>query len=454
VKKRSAFALGQLRALWDRIHTSIWFVPTLMSIGAILLAWLTVWLDQQVEDEDLHEFWFVFEVGSEGARGVLQAISGSIITVTGTVFSITIIVLQLASQQYTPRVLRGFTTDRFTHVVLGTLIGTFTYTLLVQRTVRSSNDDIEAFVPIISVTLAVVLALASILLLVVFIHNIAQGVRASAIINNVTHDVVAVIERIFPAQIGEPAPEDETDALQDTPAGRMISVTTEESGYLQSVDDDALFALADDGHFTVRMERRIGDYLLPGEVLATVWLPRDAEVEATEQQVLDAFVLGDEKTLQQDVERGIIELLDIAVRALSPSLNDPTTAILAIDRLAEVLVRIGTRRFPPRVRTGEDHQVRFIARRHSYDELVVLAFDQIRHHGRENYVIHVRLAEVMGRVGVQVPEFRRPPLRDELERTLRTAEQHVPDEEGRAAVRRAVERARERMGADAAPGAA
>jgi uncharacterized membrane protein len=445
VSKRSPLALGQLRALWDRIHNSIWFVPTAMAVGSLMLAWLTVWLDKRFEDDDVHELWFVMDVGSEGARGVLQAISGSMITVTGTVFSITIIVLQLASQQYTPRVLRSFTTDRFTHVVLGTLIGTFTYTILVQRTVRSSNDDAEAFVPIISVSIAVVLALVSILLLVVFIHSIAQSVRASAIINSVAKDISGVIERLFPEQIGEPAPEDEAGALESTPVGRMLSITTDGGGYLQAVDDNSLFELADEGRFAVRMEKRIGDFLLPGEVIATAWLSRDAEPRKIEKQVLEAFVIGDEKTLQQDVERGIIELLDIAVRALSPSLNDPTTAILAIDRLAEALVRIGTRRFPPLVRTDDEHQIRFIARRHEYDELVTLAFDQIRHHGRDNYVILVRLAEVMGRVALQVPEARRGRLREEVERVRRTAEEHVSGAESQEAVFRAVDRARERL---------
>lgn len=445
MNRPSLFSVGRLRALWTRTRESFWFLPALMTLGALVLAWLSVWLDYRIDEDVRSELWFVFDVGSEGARGVLQAISGSIMTVTGTVFSITIIVLQLASQQYTPRVLRNFTGNRFTHVVLGALVATFTYALVVQRTVRSSDDDVEPFVPSISVSIALLLTLLSVGLLVLFIHSVAEGVRAATIVNRVTADVRHTIEKIFPEEVGAPEPQRPEEA-ETEPDGTPISVRTHESGYLQSVEEGAVFELAEKGRFTVRMERRIGDFLLPGEVLATVWLPPGAARDEVAQQVLDAFVLGGEKTLQQDVERGIIELLDIAVRALSPSLNDPTTAMMAIDRLAELLVRIGTRRFPPLRRVGADGRVRFIARRHGYDELVALAFDQIRHHGREHHVILIRLAEVMGRIGARVTGERRAPLRQQLERVMRSARAGVPDPENQDAVRRAVERARERLG--------
>jgi uncharacterized membrane protein len=444
MSRPSRFSMARLRASWYHVYHSFWFVPAVMSAVALAMAWATVQLDVRIDSDARSELWFVFDVGSEGARGVLQAIAGSMITVTGTVFSITIIVLQLASQQYTPRVLRNFSSNRFNHVVLGGLIATFTYSLIVLRTVRSSDDDVEAFVPSISVSVAVLLTLASIGLLVGFIHSVAEGVRAATIINRVTHDVRGAIEKLFPEMVGEPAEPDD-EAQPPVPPGSPLPVVTEESGYLQSVDDDAVFDLAREGRMTVRMERRIGDFLLPGEVIATVWLAPGAERGDVEQRVLAAFVLGGEKTLQQDVERGLIELLDIAARALSPSLNDPTTAIMAIDRLAELLVRIGTRRFPPVQRSDDDGRVCFVARRHSYEELVTLAFDQIRHHGRTHYVILVRLAEVMGRIAAQLPPPRRAPLRHELDRVLRSAEDAVPDAEGRDAVRRAVERARDRM---------
>ena len=325
--------LVRLGTWWAYARDSLWFLPAVMTGIATATALLTLRLDAALQADPSATFYLVFGGGAEGARGVLEAIAGSVITVTGVVFSITIVALQLASSQFTPRVLHNFTGDRANQVVLGVFIGTFTYTLLVLRAVRSAADDGQGFVPGLSVGAAIGLALVSIGFLIFYIHHAARSIQASVIIDRATSDTVALVERLFPDPLGKPAQDDKQPCL---PTISPAVVTAATAGYLQAVDADTLFDLAEEGGLLIRMEPRIGEFVLPGAMLASVW-PADALTEIVVHEVRQAFVLGQERTLQADVELGIRQLADIAIKALSPGINDPTTATICIDRLAEVL---------------------------------------------------------------------------------------------------------------------
>jgi uncharacterized membrane protein len=192
--------MARIRALWSGIIDSLWFLPAVMTAAGGALALVLVRLDASVvgplESSDLG---WLFTGGAAGARGVLAAISGSLITVTGVVFSVTIVALQLASSQFTPRVLRQFMSDRANQLVLGVFIGTFTYSLLVQRTVRAVLEEGgTAFVPSVSVTVAVILALVSIGFLIFFIDHAARSIQADVILQRVTHDTLDAIHLRLP----------------------------------------------------------------------------------------------------------------------------------------------------------------------------------------------------------------------------------------------------------------
>lgn len=409
--------MHRLRLWWERVSNSYWFVPSLLTLAGAVLAAATVALDRRVTVE-AGEAWLVFGVGAEGARGVLSAISASMLTVTGVVFSITVVALQLASQQFTPRVLRTFAADRAGHVVLGVLIGTFTYALLVERTVRSPRDELASFVPSISVSVAVLLALASVAALIFFIHHTAHAIRASTIIHNVTSDVHRVIDRLYPEQLGRPA--EEAPAPPTLPAAGGVRVPASGAGYLQAVDEQALFHLGGGG-WSVRIHPVVGDFVMAGDPLVTAWPPpgeaADGDADGLARRVNRAFVLGAERTLQQDVRRGILELVEIAVKALSPSVNDPTTAILCIDRLGDVVARLGCREFPPPSRAGGDGRILLYAPRQEFGALAELAFDQVRHYGADSPVVMLHLLAILGRVGRHVPAHRRQALRTQALRT-------------------------------------
>jgi uncharacterized membrane protein len=423
----------RLQTWWMGVRDSLWLLPALLTLAGFLLSMVTLWIDAWIELDDRDQMVWVFGGGSDGARGVLSAIAGSLMTVTGTVFSITIVALQLASSQFTPRVLRAFIKDRANQVVLGVLIGTFTYSLLVLRAVRGADDGRASFIPAISVSVAVVLALLCVSLIIFFIHHVARSIQASAIIDRAANDTRTLVNRLFPEQIGEPASEAVPPPV--LPAGDPGTVATEGGGYLEAIDADALFDLAEEQRLVLRMEPLIGGFILPGAPLVSVW-PAEAAEEATEK-VRRAFVLGPERTLQQDVELGLRQLADIALRALSPGVNDPTTADICIDRLAEVLTLLGSRSMPDEARMGEDGQVRFLARRTTFDRAVGISFDQIRHYGAADATVMAHLLRKLGEIAALVPASRHPPLIGQSRAVLRAAREKIEDPDDLAAVEEA-----------------
>lgn len=394
--------------IWALVRDSLWFIPGVMTMVAAALAISLIEMEKSgVIATGTADNWFLGG-GAEGARGALSAIAGGLITVTGVVFSVTVVALQLASSQFTPRVLRNFTADRSNQVVLGVFIGTFTYSLLVLRVVRSDTAGGDAFVPQIAVSVAVGLVLISIGFLIFFINHASRSIQISVILDRVTRLTLLHVERLFPDKIGE------SDRTIVSPpsvlTGQSAPVGAAETGYLQAVDAAAMFELGRDRDIVIRMERQIGEFVLCGRTLATVW-PADGHHEEVVRAVRRAFVLGPERTPEQDVEFGIIEVSDIAVKALSPGINDPTTAFGCIDRLSEILLALGMRAPPPDART-EDGRVHFIGRHLEFDRAVGLAFDQVHHFGADNPSILRKLMESLSQLMEMVPPERRPPLHD------------------------------------------
>jgi uncharacterized membrane protein len=401
----------ELASWWDDLRDSLWLIPAVATAIAVALAFLMVRLDRSLIAGGQTGADWLFGAGASGAREVLSAIAGTMITVTGVVFSITIVALQLASSQFTPRVLRTFTGDRGNQIVLGVFIATFTYALLVLRTVREgAGDQAEPFVPAASVSMAIVLAVVSIGFLIYYISHAANSIRASVIIDRAAHDIMGLIDQLFPDEIGRPAPTPST--APEAPSVPATLVRADGAGYLQAIDADALFDLAEKRAFLVRVEPLIGEFVLPGAPLAAVW-PAATLPPPVERAIRAALVLGPERTLQSDVEYGLRQLADIAIKALSPAVNDPTTAIICIDRLAEALTRLAARARPQETRTGKDGRLHLILHGPPFARLVSVAFGQIRHYGAGDAVVAAHLATTLGRMAELVPAERRPPLRRE-----------------------------------------
>lgn len=418
----------RLEALWNRLTDSLWFVPAIITVAYSVAAFLMVQVDiHLIGSLDRRGFW-LFAGSAEGARGVLSAIATSIITVTGVVFSVTIVALQLASTQFTPRVLRNFTADRSNQVVLGVFIGTFIYTLLVLRIVRAPMEETTALVPSTSVTLAVLLAVVSIGFLIFFIDHAARSVQASVIIHRVTAETLDTIGHLFTGT--------EDRALGDElPAAQAAYVTAEKAGYIQGIDAERLDEVAGENGLLIQIRPRMGDYVLPGSTLAILWPAGTAGAVA--ERIRSAFLLGDERTPHQDPAFGVLELVDIAVKALSPGINDPTTAKICLDHLAQILLAWG--RHPPPTTTvrDDDGRLRLVIPAVSFAEITELAFGQVRHFGSAHPHFTVELIGTLRRLGALLPRPRAIQVARHIAAALRAARLQDHEPRDLARIRRA-----------------
>ncbi|MFW6079964.1 MAG: DUF2254 domain-containing protein [Gemmatimonadota bacterium] len=420
--------MGRLRQACSDFRESLGFLPTLLTLAAILVAALTIAVDLAIEDA---YGWdgvpLLFGAGAEGARGVLGAIAGGIITVTGVIFSVTIVALQLASTQFTPRVLRNFTADRGNQLTLGVLIATFTYTLLVMRTIRADAGRGD-FVPLISVTVSLLLALVSIGFLIYFIAHLARSLQAVVIIRRVAEDTLKSVGRTFVSV--------DDAASRPVDAGRpdeRAPVRARDAGYIQAIDADTLLACAAEMDAVVRMELAHGRFVLPGGVLISVW-PAARLRGGYADRLRGAVTLGWQRTIEQDPAWGVIELADIAVRALSSSVADPTTASLCIDRLSEILVEIG--RHEPRRRLVAERDGRGVALQPAtFDSIIDVAFDRIAIYGAPDATVVRDIVDALAAVARRVPARQRPCLARQIERLRERAERVAASEADRELIR-------------------
>jgi uncharacterized membrane protein len=383
----------KLLKLWDSLNSSYWFLPTLMAALAIALAFGMLTLDRAARSSPFAQLGWIYTGGPDGARTMLSAIAGSMITVAGTVFSITIVALQLASSQFGPRLLRNFMQDTGNQVVLGTFIATFIYCLLVLRTIRSGDTE---FVPQLSVTLGILLAIVSIGVLIYFIHHASTLIQASNVIKQASDDLSDAVDRLFPHEIGHGLPESRHQ-VGEIPIGfdtEAVPVKSTGSGYLQAVDEQRLMKIAKSKDLLLRLVHRPGQFIVHGSELTMVW-PGERVNQQLSHQINQAFVLGRERTEQQDIEFSINQLVEIAIRAISPSINDPFTAIRCIDQLSVGLSRLAEREFPSPYRYDDNNNLRVIADPVSFTKLTDAAFNKIRQYGTSDVSVILRLLEAI-----------------------------------------------------------
>jgi uncharacterized membrane protein len=380
--------LNRIRKYFVGLKASLWFLPSLMVFGAMVLAISMVELDHRLEVEIEEEGPRFFGASSEGARKVLATIAGSVITVTGVIFSVTILTLSQAAAQYTPRILRNFTRDRGNRVVLGFFVSLFTYCLIVLRTIRGGD---EAFIPAVSVLMAILGAIAGIYFLIYFIHHSATQIQASEVLAAISKETLAAVEKLFPEEVGEEEPPRE-ERLRIELAGReWHPVFSPQTGYIGRVEPRELVEVAARFHTVLRMERRIGEFVIGGTVLASA-LCKQPPGEDLLQAVAQCYTVNDYRSIDQDPGFGVRQIVDMALKALSPSLNDSTTAVHCADHLGAILHRVIGREIPSPLRYKEG-DLRVIAKGETFASMMNLAFHEIRHQLRGNIPLIVRLLE-------------------------------------------------------------
>ena len=390
-------SLPDLRAAWGRVRESLWFLPSLIVLGSIVLAVGMVELSTVVDQDVLRRWPRVFGAGADGSRSMLSAIAGSMITVAGVTFSITMVAVTQASTQYTPRILRNFMRDRANQTVLGIFVGIFAYCLVVLRTIRAGGEE-APFVPSLAVLVGVLLAIVGIAVLIFFVHHIATTLQASEIVSRITRDTDEAVDRLYPEKLGPDAGDTEPPRLlASIPSGQWRPVPARGTGYIQRADVQRLVRVAAERSLLVRLERTAGEFVVEGQPTATfAHHPAspagarpdrgDGNADDVVLELADRFTLSTYRTVDQDAGFGIRQLVDIALKALSPGINDTTTAITCLDYLGAILMRLAQRRMEVAHR-GEDGVLRVIAERPTFEDLLGLAMDEIRRNAGGNVTV-------------------------------------------------------------------
>jgi uncharacterized membrane protein len=415
---------------WESLRTTFWLVPTVLIVVAALLFVLTFQVDLAAYHRQLTLPFWIRTGSADAGRQVLIAIAAAVITVVGVVFSITILALTLASQQFGPRMMRNFIRDVGNQITLGVFVGTFVYSVLALGSITSSSHG--DFVPHVSIAVAEALLLVDLGVLIYFIHHIAKSIQLPEVIAGIARDLFRSIDAEFPIS----SPHD-TDVARDN-VGRSVPellqlihergviVPSSTSGYLQFVGYAQLIDIASRTDSVIRLDHRPGHFIATGRPLATVW-PGGAAGQVA-LALSKAHVTGPHRTLMQDPVFAIDQLVEIAIRALSPAVNDTFTALTCIDWLSAGLIQISSRNLSEGVYRDRFNRVRLIEADPSYARMVNRAFDKIRQSSRGMPAIMIRMLDSLASISSSTtsPEQRTILIR-QADMILLSAEESVPE---------------------------
>lgn len=390
----------KLLNIYQSIRTSMWLIPTLMSIGALLLALLSSQFDEQLlrsAGSTMGDKWFIYKGEVSGAQTLLSAVAGSMITVAGVVFSVTMVALSTTTSQFGPRLLVNFMRDPGNQMVLGTFIATFLYCLIAISVDVPLDQQIHYRTS--AVPVAVVLSALSLATLIYFFHHVASSLRAENVIDNVVRNLFASVSLLTPKDNQDH--DDRQAGNNDVPdfsSGRLVR--SRSIGYLQALDEDSLLEIASDCDLVIQVLVRPGHFVAREQAVAR--LSPSNESDAQDLRILDCFIVGRFRSDEQDPEFGVSQLVEVALRALSPGINDPYTAITCVDWLGAIIASVADKPFRAGQRRGNAENLRLILDPVSFEGLVDAAFSQIRQHSTQHIAVALRLLEALFRIAEAV----------------------------------------------------
>jgi uncharacterized membrane protein len=388
--------LVRRRVLWDYLAGALWVLPTL-SVVVFLAAGAL--LSRVSINADSPLWALAFQGTADDARNVLIVVSTTMITVTGLVFALTIVALQIASGQYSPRLLRNFMRDRGTQVVLSVFVGAFAYSTAGLYTVGVQRAGEQAFVPRLAVSGSLGLALASVGVLIYFIHHLAHSIQIDTIMSQIQRETREVIDDVYPHASGGLERE---ERCPDPPAHAVVLAAVT-SGYIQAIQPAPLVDAAARHDLVVRLTRRVGDHVVAGTPIAWAWHRSSDQAPPQpalpEEAVADAVQVGFERTMVQDVLFGLRRLVDTANRALSPAINDPYTAIQAVHHLTVLLCSLARRRLGDQLCRDREGTVRVAVPLPDFAEYLVRSTAQIRRFGAAEPAVMRSLVQLLREVG-------------------------------------------------------
>ena len=424
-----------LSTVRDAVSTQLWPLPTLGVVLAVVAGVLLPVVDAAVDGSlSPTARAALFAGGADAARTVLSSISGSLITVTSLTFSLTVVTLQLASSQFSPRLLRTFTRDRYVHLTLALFLSTFTYALTALRSVRNETSTSAEFVPRVSVTVAFVLAVASVLGLVVFLAHLARQIRVETMLRTV-HDEGSSTLGLLLDERDADAP---NPALLPVPPPDAVVLLARASGFMVRVDESELLDAAVDAGAIVLLDRHPGSFLVADTPIGRAWpLDRLKTLDDDARERLlgcvgAAVAVGFERTAAQDFGFALRQLTDVANKALSPGINDPTTAVHALGHSAALLCEFAGRDLGPRVLRDDDGRARVLLDRPTLADLVDMAVAQPRRYGASDPAVLTAIFVLLRELAWRVPPDQHAVVTGQLTRLRTTVSgQDFDDHENR-----------------------
>ena len=427
---------AQIKRLLLEIRSSFWFFPGLLIVAAIAGAWMSVEIDLAIGYEVDREAkkWNIF-IGPEGARALLNTIAGSMITVASLVFSLTLIALTMAASNLGPRIIHHFMRDRATQLSLGVFLATFVYAILSLLTIRETEG--AEFVPYVSLLVAVVLVILSFGWLIFFVNRVAHQLQADNVVAFVAADLESSMQEVLDEGGRDLDPSEEVDAPEDADSERAQEILAAGTGYVQVIHKDRLIHYAAETDAQVQLLCRPGDFVVKDERIGIAVPARrldDENIEAFCAQI----AVGRQRTIGQDVEFAILQMVDVAIRALSPGINDQNTAVTAVDRLTGALAFALEHGLPRGILLDEAGTPRLWLKPLSYRGLIDTAFNQIRQSARGNVTVSIRLLEGLGTLaGFARSDRQRKALRLQAESIIEGARESVPDKRDLEAIEEA-----------------
>lgn len=405
----------QLRQFADRMRHSLTFIPSLYVVGSTVVVFVMLGIDRRLDDESLP---VLLETTVDSARSVFAAIAGGLITSITLVLSMMLVAVQLASSQFSPRTLRNWLGNRTIQHAVGFVLGSTVFCLLALRSTRSFGEQDDAVVPHLTVLVAVAVAVMSLVAVVRTVDHIAHSLQVGTIAQRVASETIGVIERVYLTEPDTIRVGVESGAVQangsiSIPIG-ATAIETSTAGWVQQVDVDVVLASLPE-RSTAYLTADVGSFVIDRSPI--VWVaPPPADTATCRTSMLEAFAFGDTRTMQQDVEFGIIQLTDIAVRALSPGVNDPSTAIDVIAHLGNVMATLWERQELSTTHRSGSRTV--VQRRPTHSELLDRAFSPIIHYGSSDRQVVIAMRQTLALLRSEVDRRNLPgpvePLDDKL----------------------------------------
>lgn len=392
---------------FDKLRNSLWFVPAIGLFAALITAIVLLQVDAAIEVEVSALQWA--STTGPAARATLSTLAGALVTVTGVVFSVTMLTLAQTSAMFGSRLLRAFLNHNITQFTLAMFLGTSVYCFSILWMIRAVDGE-EMSVPLLSVSVGLLAGLGSLATFIYFIHHVSRSIQAQTVVRNVALELEDAIDRLFPEQLGDAGALEQGDPEAHDPLDEQHGITIESrsTGYLQAVDEQTLLEFAVEKDLVIRLVRRPGDFLAVGTPIA---IASAQPVDDLAERIRECFLTGSRRTPRQDIECTVRELVEVAVRALSPGINDPHTAESCIDYLGAALTQLVQRKMPSAFRHDHEHRLRVIAKPTSFRDVLDAAFDEIRRHGRGNVSVTARLVETLVAIAQKTS---RPADRDAL----------------------------------------